>query len=218
MITFETQRENMVESQVRPSGITDGRVIRAMKAVPREVFVPEPLRNRAYADQDIILPNNRTLMAPRLLARLIQNLNLEADALVLDVGCTTGYATAVLSKIAQTVVGLESDEALAAEATEHLSAIGIDNAVIVTGPLENGYPDEGPYDAILVSGMLAHAPEDILDQLKDEGRLITVMMSPGQLGDVVVWRRLRETFDQRRLFEASTGLLPGFEPKEVFTF
>ncbi|MFM1815625.1 MAG: hypothetical protein RLZ98_2320 [Pseudomonadota bacterium] len=223
MSGFDVQRKNMVESQVRPSDVTDRRVIRAMEAVPREVFVPGDRRFLAYADRDVAIGRGesggeRVLLAPRLMARMIQNLELGEEDLVLEVGTGTGYGAALLARIAQTVVAVECDPAMAQKAGEALGSIGIDNAVVMSGALALGYPAEGPYDAILVSGGVSELPEGLLEQLKHRGRLIAVVVGDGPVGHVVRWQRFDDTYDRQVLFEGSAPMLPGFEAKAQFVF
>lgn len=225
MIDAALQRTNMVESQVRPSDVTDRRVIRSMTAVPRERFVPEALRAVAYSDSDLPLVSHsrtgsaqpRFLLAPRLLARMIQALELDSDGIVLEIATATGYGAAVLANIAQTVVALEQDAALADSASQVLASLGADNVVVVTGPLPAGYEQEGPYDAILLNGAVSVTPETVLDQLKDGGRMVGVVIDGG-LGRVVQWRRNGATFASRTLFEAQAPVLTGFERKAEFAF
>lgn len=217
MIDPAVQRTNMVESQIRPSDVTDRRVLRAMAAVPRERFAPEALRSVAYADQALPLGHGRQMLAPRLVARMIQALELDGDSIALEIATATGYGAAVLARIAQTVVALESDASLANEATKALAELGADNVAVVTGTLADGYEQEGPYDAILVSGAVAVEPDVLLDQLKDGGRIVAVVTG-GDLGRVVQWRRSGAAFACRTLFEATAHVLPGFERKAEFVF
>lgn len=223
MAQFALQRKNMVESQVRPSDITDRRVIRAMLDVPRELFVPEAQRPIAYMDEDIPLSPpvhgqvSRALIAPRVLARLIQSLELGDNDVVLDVGCGTGYASAVLSKIASKVVALEADHGLADQAKKAFGTLSIDNVTVITGALSTGHPKAGPYDAILLGGAVPGVPPGVLDQLKDGGRLVTVL-AENAFGQAMQWRRLGGTFDARALFDAGAPRLPGFEHKKEFVF
>lgn len=222
MIDFALQRKNMVESQVRPSDVTDRRIIRAMLEVPREAFVPAELKSVAYMDDAVRVSaaagprsGGRAMMAPRTLAKLLQSAELEATDVVLTVGCANGYASAVIARIVQTVVALESDAGLAADAGKTLGALSTDNVAVVTGPLAAGYPSEGPYDAIVVEGAIPEPPRALLDQLKDGGRLVA-LVSEGPVGKAVVWRRLGETFDQRPVFDGSAPPLPGFERAPAF--
>jgi protein-L-isoaspartate(D-aspartate) O-methyltransferase len=209
------QRKNMVESQVRPSDVTDRRIIRAMLDIPRERFVPERSRAIAYMDEALVLGGGRTLMAPRLVARMIQALDLGDADTVLEIGAATGYTAAILARIAQRVVALEQVPTLADAAKAALAATGADNVSVVTGDLTAGRGADAPFDAILVSGAVDELPDTILDQLKDGGRLVTVVAS-GPLGRVVQWRRFGGTFDQRVLFEAGAAPLPGFQRKAEF--
>src|SRR5262249_19170308 len=154
MTDFVQQRINMVESQVRPSDITDRRIIRAMLELPREDFVPEAMRAMAYMDDVVqVAPNQdgagaRYLLPPRTLAKLIQLAEIAPSARVLDVGPATGYSAALLAKLAAQVVALEVDEALCAKMRATLPGLGLDNVAVVQGPLPAGAKAEGPFDAI----------------------------------------------------------------------
>lgn len=221
-IDAATQRMNMVESQIRPSDVTDRRILRAMLNVPREAFVPVSLRPLAYMDDTLNLGRTtpdappRGLMAPRAFAKLVQLAEIGDDDVVLDVGCASGYSTAIIAKLAQTVVALEADASLAEAASKTLDGLGFDNAAVVTGVLEAGYPGEGPYDAIVVAGAVDTIPPGLLDQLKDGGRLVSVVA--GVPGRATVWRRVGRHFDKREAFEAAAPAMPGFEVKREFVF
>jgi protein-L-isoaspartate(D-aspartate) O-methyltransferase len=219
MIDAAVQRKNMVESQVRPSDVTDRRIPRAMLSIPREQFVPPHLKSLAYIDNELPLTSSRdgarALMAPRTFAKLVQLAELGETDLVLDVGCATGYSAAVLATLAQTVVALECDPGLAAMATRTLAAFRCDTVAVVTGDLAHGYPKEGPYDAILVEGAVASMPRALLEQLRDGGRLVAILVDGG-VSQAVRWRRLGETFDRIAAFDAAAPLLPGFEPASGF--
>ncbi len=223
MADLTLQRQNMVESQVRPSDVTDRRIPRAMAVVPREAFVPASCKSIAYAD--IELPagapgpggNQRMLLAPRTFAKLLQLAAVEPTDLVLDVGCASGYSSAILGKLAQTVVALECDPALAQEAARVLQALGSDNVAVVQGPLETGYPAEGPFDVIVLEGAAAAVPDALLDQLKDGGRLVAIV-SDGRTGRANLWRRTGGTVSAGDGFDAAAPFLPGFGPTRRFVF
>ena len=222
MVDAATQRLNMVESQVRPSDVVDRRIPSAMSAVSREAFVPQESQSIAYMDTDLPIgggkEGRRVLLAPRVLAKMVQHLELEGTDIVLEIGCGTGYGTAILSKIAQTVVGVEEDADLVASATSNLSAAEVDNAAVVQGQLRDGHATEGPYDAILINGAVsADMPAEILDQLKDGGRLVAIVGDHTQ-GRCMQWRRIGEAFDSRWLFDAAAPILPGFEASPEFVF
>ena len=217
MIDFAVARKNMVESQVRPSDVTDRRIIRAMLDIPREAFVPEALKTLAYMDTPVRVSDagDRAMMAPRVLAKLLQLAEIEASDVVLTVGAGNGYTAAVIGRVAQTVVALESDAALAAAAGTILGTLSADNVAVVTGPLAQGYPSEGPYDAIVVDGAIADAPRALLDQLKDGGRLVAVV-DAGPIGKGTVWKRLGSSFDSPAEFDATAPRLPGLQRPKGF--
>lgn len=222
MADVALQRKNMVESQVRPNDVTDRRILNAMLAVPREAFVPTALKPIAYMDEALVLVKAnagtpaRGMMAPRAFAKLVQLAEIGDTDVVLDVGTMTGYSAAVIARLAQTVVALESDPALAEAATKTLDELGADNSAVVTGELEVGYPSEGPYDAIVIEGTAEQIPAAMLDQLKDGGRLVAI--EAGVPSHAVVWKRMGRHFDRRVTFEAAAPAAPGFEKKKEFVF
>ena len=223
MIDSKQQRLNMVESQVRPSDVTDRRIINAMLEVPREAFLPAELRSLAYMDGAAPVRRGgeqgeaRFLLAPRVFAKLVQLADIAAGAAVLDVGCASGYSTAVLARLVGRVVGVESDAALAASAAAALRELGLTNAMVVPGPLRAGAPDHGPYAAILLNGAVPEVPQSLLDQLGQGGRLVAVL-ADGGLGRARVYQRTGTTFDTRAAFDADAPLLPGFERTVGFVF
>jgi protein-L-isoaspartate(D-aspartate) O-methyltransferase len=171
---FTLARVRMIESQIRPNGVTDRRIIQAMADIPRENFVPPQRRSLAYMDEDVEISSKhqarpRFLLEPMTLARLIQLLDLDPDETVLDVGCGTGYSTAVLAHVAKTVVALECDSDLARQAIENLAALDLANARVFTGTLKAGWLAEAPFDAILVNGRVPAPPLELLAQLKGHG-------------------------------------------------
>lgn len=207
------QRVNMVDSQVRPSDVTDRRIIRAMLDVPREAFVPDRMRSLAYADGDLPLGGGRVLLAPRTLAKLLQLAEFGDDDVVQVVGCGSGYAAAVVAKFAKDVVAVEEDAALAADATRLLSTPG--RIKVVAGALVSGDANGGPYDVIIIDGAVAQVPEDLLRQLKDGGRLVTIFAG-GRSSQATVWKRSGGEFGESAGFDAVAPVLPGFAPTLAF--
>jgi protein-L-isoaspartate(D-aspartate) O-methyltransferase len=218
MTDFAVARLNMVEGQIKPNRVYDTALIEAMLTVPRELFVPKSLRGIAYIDEDLRIADDRWLIEPMVLARLLEEAQLRPGDMVLDVGCGTGYATAVVARMVNTVVALESDGDLARQAGTLLTDLGVDNAVVVTGPLPGGHPAQAPYDCILINGAVAEVPQAMLDQLADGGRLVTVVSGGNTMGKAVLLRRVGNSLSRRDLFEAGTPVLPGFEPKPAFEF
>ncbi len=218
MVDFAAARWNMVESQLRTNRVTDLRVLDAFENVPRELFVPEPLRGIAYIDEDVALGGGRFVMEPRVLARLLQAAQPGPEDMALDLGCGSGYATAILSRLVATVVALEDDAALAEAANRTLDALEIDNAVVVEGRLAAGYPKQAPYNIILLGGAVAEIPASIADQLAEDGRLVTVVSAGPGLGRATLMRRDGGVISSRVLYDASLPVLPGFEAEPGFVF
>lgn len=208
----------MVESQLRTNKVTDNRVLEAFEAVPRERFVPEAKSNLAYIDEDLAIGGGRYLMEPMVLARLLQAAEIGPGDVALDIGCGTGFASAVLARLAGTVVSLESESNLAARATALLEELGADNAVVVEGALAEGYAKQAPYDVILLGGSVGEVPAPIFDQLSDRGRLIAVLRDERGIGEASLFRRSGGSVSRRALFDAATPFLPGFEKESGFVF
>ncbi len=220
MIDFENARMTMVDCQIRPNDVTDHRVLDAFSEIPREAFVSAAQRSLAYIDEDLPLSSGgskRYLMEAMSMSKLVQLAGIEEDNIVLDIGCGTGYSTAVLSKLCNSVVALECDEALAGQATQTLIELGCDNTVVVTGALENGLSKEGPYDAIFIGGAVDLVPETLLAQLKDGGRLV-VVEGTGNAGVAKLYTRDGDVTGANEVFNCSVMPLPGFEREIGFTF
>ncbi len=213
----EQARRMMVDGQIRPSDVTDPALIAAMLDVPRERFVGGAWKTMAYGDAAIPLTagGGRMLLAPRVFAKLVQAAAIGPGDVVLDVGCGTGYSAAVLARLASSVVALEEDETMAAAAEEALAEIG--NTAVVRGPLVEGYPSEGPYDAILIEGAVEELPARLGRQLKEDGRLVAIVGS-GPVGRATVSRWVGGAFSGHAVFDASAPVLPGFARPAAFVF
>lgn len=218
MFDFAAARLNMIESQVRPNKVTDPRIIAAMSELPREKFLPASLRGVAYVDEDIDLGRGRFLMEPMVEARLLQTARVKPTDVAMVIGAGSGYGAAVLAKLASTVIALESDAQLAAQATTTLAQLGRDNAVIVTGPLADGYPRQAPYDVIVFGGAVERIPPNIVEQLGEGGRLVAVVKPPRRPGNATLVARLGGIASSLVVFDAGTPLLPEFKLEPGFVF
>jgi protein-L-isoaspartate(D-aspartate) O-methyltransferase len=219
MTDFALARRNMVDGQLRPNRVTNSTLLSAVSELPRERFLPETLRAIAYADDDVPLGNGRFLMEPMVLARLIQALQVQPGdkALVVASGC--GYGAALLSRLAKSVVAVESDAALGGSAEQTVKDLGIVNIRQTVAKLESGAPADAPFDAILIEGAVHEIPRPILDQLAEGGRLTTVRAAPaGVLGVAELVLKEGGVASGRPLFDAGTPALPGFAPAPRFTF
>ncbi len=218
MVDFAAARLNMVESQIRTNKVTDVRIIEAFEAVPRERFVAEAQRGIAYVDEDLEISPGRYLMEPMVLARLLQATGPGPQDMVLDVGCATGYSTAVLAGLAETVVGLDSDHGMVDSANATLNALDLDNAVVVEGALESGYAKQAPYNVILLQGAVSEVPAALKAQLAEGGRLAAVLVDEAGIGRATLIERRGEVYSARMLFDAATPTLPGFQREVGFVF
>lgn len=217
MIDFAAAREAMVDCQVRPSDVTRYPIIKAMLDVPREAFVPAALRPVAYLGEHVPLGPRRVVLDPRVFAKMLDALAIGPKDFVLDVGCGLGYSSAVIADMAEAVIAQEEDAAMAAEAQAALAAHGADNAVVETGPLAEGIPAHGPYDAILIEGGIEQLPEALGAQLKVGGRIAAIFME-GAFGQARLGLRTAHGVAWRRIFDAAAPVLPGFEAAKSFEF
>ncbi len=215
---YALSRFNMVENQIKTNRVSDPYVLDAMAEVPREAFVPSAKKGFAYIDDAVEVAQGRFILEPMVLARMLESAILQKDDIALDIGCATGYSTAILAKTCSTVVALESDETLAKTATDTLNELGIDNAIVVSGALNEGVVKQGPYDVILFSGAVNEVPEGVKNQLADGGRLIVATYGKATLSTVSVYTRNGDLFSKNDIFEAGVATLPGFESKAGFSF
>jgi protein-L-isoaspartate(D-aspartate) O-methyltransferase len=206
----------MVDTQVRPSDVTKFPIIDAMLTVPRELYVPRDRREAAYVGENLAIGSGRVVLEARTLAKMLDTLDIQPNELVLDVGCGLGYSAAVIARLADTVVAVEEDATLAAEAQRLLSEEGVDNALVVTGPLTQGSPRHAPYDVITVQGAVEMVPQALLDQLRDGGRIGALFMD-GVLGTVMIGYKADGGVSWRSAFNAAAPVLDGFRKARSFT-
>ena len=214
---YARARLNMVNNQLRPSRVDDPKVLDAMGHVPRERFLPKALRGVAYADEDLPLPGGAWLIEPLVLARLIQAAEVRPTDVVLVVGCATGYAGAVLARLAGTVILVEP-QAAAAPVEALLDHLGVDNVVVVVSDdLAGGHPGQAPFDLILLVGSVPAVPPALLAQIGESGRIAAVI-DDGRIGKATLFTRLHGVVGQREVCDAQTPPCPGLEPRPRFAF
>jgi protein-L-isoaspartate(D-aspartate) O-methyltransferase len=223
MSDFLTARQKMVDGQVRPSDVTDIRIIDAMLEVPREAFVPENQRAMAYLDLDLAVSGGaatkRFLIKPVVLAKMLQAAGIGDTDNVLVVGCATGYAAAVTARLAGLTTATESDSALAAKARDVLAGLGsgFANVTVQAAEAAEGYPANAPYDVIVLDGATEITPDRLYAQLKEGGRLVGVFaMSQPPRATIVT--HSHNDFGYRALFDAVAPVLPGLERLPAFVF
>ena len=223
MLDFREARRAMVDGQVRANDVTHLGLIAAMLEFPREIFVPEGQAALAYLDRDVLIADAtatepaRYLMKPVVLARLIQAADPSPRDRVLVLGAGSGYAAAIMSRLAAGVVALEQNMSLVQQARAALSSLGCLNVVVVHGILTGGAPGSGPYDLILIDGGVETVPEGLREQLSSRGRLVAVVGS-GPIGKATLFQSVNEKFSSRVLFDANAPVLPGFQAAPAFVF
>ncbi len=195
--TLSRERQDMIATQIMARGVLDPRTLEALRAVPRHRFVPERLIREAYADHPLPIGHGQTISQPFIVAAMTAVLDLQGEETVLEVGVGCGYQTAVLSRLASRVFGLEIVEALALLARARLDALGFRNVEIRSGDGSMGWPERAPFDAILVAAAAPRVPESLKAQLKDGGRLILPVGDYAQVLKLLT--RRGSTFEERDL-------------------
>ena len=207
---FAAAREAMVESQLRPQGVTDRGILDAMRSVPREHFLPNHTRSLAYVDRAVTIGEGRFLAAPTVLGQLLTQMMPQAGQRALVIGAGRGYSAAILKAIGLDVVATESDPSLIATATEQ-------GVQVINEPLEAGYAKDAPYDQILIDGAVEYLPDAIVEQLADGGRLGAALIDRG-ITRLIVGRKASGAFGYLSIGDAGVPALPGFSRPKAFTF
>lgn len=221
MSGFSTARQKMVDGQVRPSDVTDIRIIDAMLEVPREAFVPQSQRALAYLDLDLEVSEGtsakRYLIKPAVTAKMLQAAEITSTDRVLVVGCATGYTAALAARLAGQVTATESDPSLSARAGSVLAGIGLGNVTVKAAAAAEGDPASAPFDVIVLNGATEVTPDRLYRQLKEGGRLVGVfaMTQPPR---ATIVTHSHDDFGHRALFDATVPVLPGLERLPAFVF
>jgi protein-L-isoaspartate(D-aspartate) O-methyltransferase len=221
MSGFSTARQNMVDCQVRPSDVTDNRIIDAMLEVPREAFVPGNQRAMAYLDLDLDVSEGdgpkRFLIKPALTARMLQAAEIKETDKVLVIGFAAAYTAAVVAKFAGQVVGTDADSASVTKAGAILADLGLKNVAIRSAAVTDGDAADAPYDVIVLNGATEILPENLFRQLKEGGRLVGVFATTRPPRATIVTHSHGD-FGHRALFDAVAPILPGLERIPAFVF
>lgn len=219
MLDYIQARTNMIDCQIYTAGVINPDVIEAFQTIPRERFVPDNVANVSYNDEDLALGNGRFLLEPIVHAKMIEALEPQKDHVILDVGCATGYSSAILSSIVSTVVALDEDQAMLERGNHAWEELNLCNIASYIGPLTEGQPENAPYDLIIINGAVETVPQKLLDQLAIGGRMISVIKKQGAtMGEVTLTENLgKNNFSSYTLFSAGSPYLPGFTSKPAFS-
>lgn len=201
MLTPQEQRTQMVERQIAARGVADSRVLDAMGEVPREIFVPEDMREFAYEDSPLPIAEGQTISQPYIVGLMAEAAAIRPDDIVLEIGLGSGYAAAVMSRLARRVHAIDRHKTLTERARERMAALGYDNVLVRTGDGTLGWPENAPFDAILVAAGGPHVPQNLCRQLAIGGRLVMPVGTPDQQRLIRVTRRKMADFDEEDLGE-----------------
>jgi protein-L-isoaspartate(D-aspartate) O-methyltransferase len=204
---FELLRQGMVEQQLKQRGITQPEVLAAMSQVPQHLFVPDSLREQAYADQPLALGQGRTVYQPYVVALMTHLLDLKRGDKVLEIGTGSGYHAAVLSRIAREVYSIEIVEPVASQASKRLSVLGYHNVEVRVGDGYRGWPEKAPFDAILLSAAPAQIPKPLLDQLREGGKMVAPV--GGFFQDLQVITKTADGLEKRTIIPVRLSPMKG---------
>ncbi|RKQ71746.1 protein-L-isoaspartate(D-aspartate) O-methyltransferase [Litorimonas taeanensis] len=217
MFDFAKARDHMVESQIRTSDVTEPAILKAFRTTSRERFMPKSQMALAYGDAHVAIDQDRVMLRPRDFAKLVDAADIRPSDIVLDIACGRGYSTAIMARLADTVVGLETSDEAVDKATDLLVKEGINNAAVVKGDLKVGASEHGPFNVIFVNGAVSEVPKTWLSQLANKGRLVCIIQN-GPIGQATVYTKSGNAVGERVVFDSSAPILAGFTPEPSFVF
>lgn len=211
-------RTNMVNGQIIPNVPPNQPLYDAMLTIPRHAFLPSHLQGVAYIDQDIVLNSRRHLMSPMLFSQLVHAAAITPSDVILDLGCGTGYSTAILACIGKKIIALESDADLASKANHNLHTLGIKNSIIISGELAEGHPEAAPYDVIFINGAVQNIPATLFNQLADNGRLVAIMYQTNSqhsilstvFGEIILFQKNKDLISKKHILPTASFPLVDF--------
>ena len=209
--------KNMVEGQIKPIGGMQKNILDAFNSINRDDFVPLNLKDNSFSERNLFLKRDRFVLKANLLAKIISALNISNEENVLVIGSSTGYSSAVISRIAETVISIEEDKELLDFSEEAVRKNGIDNVVFINNAMKEGCSEQGPFNAIIIEGAIDEVPPKILNQLEHNGRLIA-MINDNEISNVIEYQKKNNTFTERFLFNCSAPKLKSFDKRKSFSF
>lgn len=215
---FAAARRIMVDSQIRPNDVTDPDIVRAFLSVPREAFLPSSKRPIAYSELEIKTGETRAMWLPRDIGKMLKALSPSAGDVAMVIGAGAGYETALLATLVETVIALEDTETAVDALTDRMSGLGLDQVAAIEAPLTDGLNDQGPFDIILICGMVEQVPQGLTAQLADGGRLGAVVEADAALGKARIYTKAGGAVSYRDIFECRPPKFDAFNAPKSFVF
>ena len=209
--------KNMIEGQIKHIGGMQENIIDAFNEIKRDDFVPQDLKENSYIEKNLFLNSDRFILKANLIAKIISALNISNNENVLIIGSSTGYSSAIISRLAETVISIEEDQELLNFSEEAIKKNGIDNVVFINNSMIEGCSEQGPFNAIIIEGSIDEVPLKILDQLDSDGRLIA-MINDQEVSKVIQYQKKNNAFTERFLFSCSAPKLKSFNKRKSFSF
>ena len=209
--------KNMIEGQIKPIGGMQKNILQAFSSVNRDDFVPQNLKDNCYSEKNLFLKRDRFVLKANLIAKIISALNISNEENVLVIGSSTGYSSAIISRLAETVISIEEDQELLDFSEEAIKKNGIDNIVFINNPMIEGCSEQEPFNAIIIEGAIDEVPAKILNQLEDNGRLIAMINNKG-VSNVIEYQKKNNIFTDRFLFSCTAPKLKCFDKRKSFSF
>ena len=207
----------MVNGQIKPiNGMTE-KLVSIFNSLNRECFMPEEFKESAYVEKNFALSNHRIILKPEIVAKIALHIDLKENENVLILGSTTGYLTAVLSLIAETVIVVEEDNNYIKSSELATKENNLNNIIYINKSISNGCIEQSPFNAIIIEGAVDHVPQKLLNQLENDGRLIAILSENG-LCNAKKFTRKETMFYSQQLFPCSLPVLPSFKEKNIFSF
>ena len=218
--SLEIMKNNMINNQLKPSGINDDKLLQIFDSIPKELFLDDEKKSISYHDGNIEVKKGRWLLSNATIAKMIDSVNFSKDDVILEIGAGCGYTTAILESLASIVVGIESDITLREKANKIIAQIGLDSAIIINGDHNKGHLKSAPYDKIFIFGSVSCVPDCLFDQLAENGKLLCGVKnsSDNSYGKAFVFSKNKSIINSSVIFEGNIPEVPGFEKQENFEF
>ena len=213
----KTLNKNMVDGQIKPINGMNDKLLSTFYSLNRGDFMPDTLKSMSYIEKNIILENNRTILKPGLVARIVLSIDLKANENVLLLGATTGYLSAVLSFQAETVIVVEENERLLRNSENAIKKNNINNVVFIKNEIVKGYDEQSPFNAIIIEGAIQEVPLNIIDQLDEGGRLFAIVQE-GEICSAKLFKKNGRSISEQKLFNCTLPVLSMFIKKNSFSF